>query len=88
MMPCLKQKNSTKKFKELLSPNDLNTTDFANYIENQYNLIKKSVELDERRWGKANRNPVKPAQPNFRAYVEELIEAVTFRLEYLKNTFK
>ena len=83
-----KTKEFNEKFKELLSSNDLNTTDFANYIENQYNLIKKSVELDEKRWGKANRNPVKPAQPNFRAYVEELIEAVTFRLEYLKNTFK
>ena len=83
-----KTKEFKEKLKELLSSNALNTTDFANYIENQYNLIKKSVELDEKRWGKANRNPVKPAQPNFRAYVEELIEAVTFRLEYLKNTFK
>lgn len=83
-----KTKEFNEKLKELLSSNALNTTYFANYIENQYNLIKKSVELDEKRWGKANRNPVKPTQPNFRAYVEELIEAVTFRLEYLKNTFK
>lgn len=69
----------------ILSSSLLDMNDFETYIITQKNLIQKSVELDIKRWGYADRNPVGKPLNGFESYVQDLIYCIKERTEYLKS---
>ena len=63
----------------------ISSEEISEDIDRVQNKIKASVELDSKRWGPENRNPVGEAKNSFDEYVAYLKDCVITRIDFMKD---
>ena len=63
----------------------ISSEEISEDIDRVQNKIKASVELDSKRWGTENRNPVGEAKNSFDEYVAYLKDCVITRIDFMKD---